>query len=107
MPVFYVYDVRQGNVTPLNRQFKVNRTTAIKGLSEDNPIHQHVESGKQSADQQQAAQYYQQNLNDSYTGLGFVKDIMTSPVLTIQKSESLSSAWVLMQQHMIHHLVEA
>jgi len=105
MPVFYVYDVRQGNVTPLNRQFKVYKTTETTKLSDDNLVHKQTDSGRHNADQQQAAKYYQQNLSDKYNGLGLVKDIMTSPVLTIQKNESLSSAWVVMQQHMIHHLV--
>jgi len=104
MPVFYVHDVRQGNITPLDRRFKVHSVSAGTELNQEQVVHQQPEDGRNRDAQQQAALLYQNNLTTNYDGLGYVKEIMTSPVLTIKKTEYLSSAWRMMRQHEIHHL---
>jgi len=101
MPVFFVHDVRQGYVTPLDRRFRVHDISASTPLNEDQAVNQHP--GKnQHQDAQQTA--HQKSITDKYSGLGQVKGIMTSPVLSISKGQSLSDAWMIMQQHEIHHL---
>jgi len=101
MPVFFIHDVRQGYVTPLNRRFRVHDISASTNLNEDTITHQQPNTNQ---DAQQKAHQFQQNMADKYSGLGQVKSIMTSPVLSIQKEKSLSDAWMIMQLQVIHHL---
>jgi len=101
MPVFFIHDVRQGYVTPLNRRFRVHDISASTNLNEDTITHQQPDSSQGA---QQKAHQFQQNISDKYSDLGQVKSIMTSPVLSIQKEKSLSDAWMIMQLQVIHHL---
>ena len=103
MPVFFIHDVRQGYVTPLDRRFRVHDVSAGTELNEEKTVHQQPNSN-QHQDAQQTAHQFQKNITDKYSGLGQVKSIMTSPVLSIQKEKSLSDAWMIMQLQVIHHL---
>ena len=53
---------------------------------------------------QQAAEYYQNTEANSFKNLGQVKDIMTSPILSINQAKSLADAWHIMEKYEIHHL---
>ena len=101
MPVFFVHDVRQGYVTPLDRRFRVHDVSASTELNEEKTVHQQPDSSQNA---KQKSHQFQQNITDQYSGLGQVKSIMTSPVLSIRKERSLSDAWMIMQKHVIHHL---
>lgn len=135
MPVFFVHDVGHGIITPLNRKFRVREINAPEEVSASRALHPKNESdpddfkhlkylpdnhdssqGKNdrlSAHNEQpsepshkAIQAYQQHSpTNTKLSLGRVKDIMSRPVISILKDQSLDSAWKLMQKHSIHHLV--
>jgi len=116
MAVFFVHDVGSGLVTPLDRKFRVRDIPPTDELNETPRIHDKKSSDAreyQSPDQkeslskrpaQQAAEYYRQAQDKSFIGLGRVKDIMSSPILSIQQDRSLSDAWLIMEKYEIHHL---
>jgi len=119
MPVFFVHDIGgKGLVTPLDRKFRVRDIPPTEEINEIPKIHPKNESSpneyESSAEReknatrsanQQAAQYYQQSQTKAFTNLGRVKDIMSSPVLTITQDKSLEDAWRIMQKYEIHHLL--
>ena len=120
MPVFFVHDVGRGIVTPLDRKFRLREIEPAEELSEVQRIHPKTETNpedfnaygkkdkhhftKPSTSQQKAISAYQEARPDR-SPLGRVKDIMTSPVLNINKGNTLEDAWRIMQKHEIHHLV--
>jgi CBS domain-containing protein len=130
MPVFFVHDVNHGIVTPLDRKFRVreigpaeevNSTRAIHPKQETDPENfkhhydkqrhpgQHMrteEQNEQPAGQQQRAiQAYQEQTTTPKLSLGRVKEIMSHPLISTFQDQNLQSAWHLMQQHEIDHLI--
>ena len=69
-----------------------------------NPDQTPQHSSQQQTSQQQAVQAYRDTQTENQLDLGKVRDIMTNPVFTIQKSQLLGEAWSLMQKYEIHHL---
>lgn len=120
MPVFFVHDVGKGIVTPLDRKFRLREIEPTDELNEIPKIHPKTETNsddfkgyqqknkphytKPSASQQKAISAYQEVKPDR-SPLGKVKNIMSTPVISIAKDETLEEAWRLMQKHEIHHLV--
>jgi CBS domain-containing protein len=120
MPVFFVHDVRQGLVTPLDRKFRVRDIPPVDEVSKSQKIHDKNESNpkeyhsphKDHAQYRQAQpknplaeQYYQAENSASPDSLGCVRDIMSSPVLSITQDHSLADAWKMMAKYEIHHLI--
>lgn len=132
MPVFFVHDVNHGIVTPLDRKFRVreinpvqevNATPAIHPKQETNSEdfkHHYDQLKRQPASEndkkktpgqstnehnQKAIQAYQDHAPQAKLSLGRVKDIMSHPAISIFQDQNLDSAWQLMQQHEINHLV--
>ena len=120
MAVFFVHDVGKGIVTPLDRKFRLRGIEPTDELSEAQKIHPKTDTdiedfkhyskkndqhfAKPPAIQQKAISAYQE-VKPERSPLGAVRNIMTSPVLSISKNTPLEEAWQIMQQHGIHHLV--
>ena len=122
MPVFYIHNAGQDIVKPLSRKFRVREISPTDELNETQAIHSKKESDfseylakkgqKTSQDEksspeptnQQASQLYRETQAGNQLKLGVVRDIMSSPVLTITKSQTLGEAWSMMQKYEIHHL---
>jgi len=121
MPVFFVQDVASGIVTPLDKKFRIRDIQATEKLSETPAIHNKIQSDANeypsqhspaSNEQREATPPLNQNARQSYQQaqaqnepqLGKVKDIMSSPVLTIPLNSNLSEAWKILQKYEIHHL---
>lgn len=133
MPVFFVHDVNHGIVRPLDRKFRVREIDPVENVSKSQAIHskndsdlsdfqsisnqqeessQKEHSGAHNKEQHstelkhKAIQAYQENIPPpSKLNLGKVKDIMSQPIIKIFQDHSLESAWNLMQEHEIHHLI--
>ena len=127
MPVFFVHDVNHGIVKPLDRKFRVREISPAEEVSSSQAIHEKTDSDlsdfqtihsntrkeqggqqqkKSSESTQKAIQAYQENIPASpRLNLGKVKDIMSQPIIKIFQDQSLESAWVIMQEHTIHHLI--
>ncbi len=123
MPVFFVHDVNHGIVTPLDRKFRireinptpeVNPGKAIHDKKDSNPDDfkyppqppEHQKQREQSPGQQRKAiNAYKDHNQASPISLGKVKDIMSRPVIHGFQDQSLETAWKLMLQHEIRHLV--
>lgn len=120
MAVFFVHDVGKGIVTPLDRKFRVRDIPPTEELSEISKVHpkdesnpddfkEHTQddrrfSSEPSPNKQKAISAYQQ-VKLERSPLGRVKNIMSTPVLSISKDKSLEDAWRIMQKYEIHHLV--
>ena len=127
MPVFFVHDVNHGIVKPLDRKFRVREINSVPDVSESQAIHskeasdladfqsvysksnsqeQTPEKNRPSEHSQKAIQSYQANTQrTSKLSLGKVKDIMSQPIIQIFEDQSLESAWMMMQENAIHHLI--
>lgn len=127
MAVFFVHDVNHGIVKPLDRKFRVREINPAQEVTSSQAIHnktssdladfqtihsntskeQNTQQQKQSIENtQRAIQTYQENIPASpKLSLGKVKDIMSQPIITIFQDQSLASAWTLMQEYGIHHLI--
>tara|TARA_R110002072_G_scaffold47597_2_gene130736 strand:- start:3806 stop:4495 length:690 start_codon:yes stop_codon:yes gene_type:complete len=127
MSVFFVHDVNSGIVKPLDRKFRVREINPVQNMTEsqaahskemsDNTDFQSVYSKSSSQEQQsekktptehsqKAIQSYQENIPHSpKLSLGKVREIMSQPVIQIFEDQTLDSAWTLMQEHEIHHLI--
>ena len=128
MSVFFVHDAGRPNVTPLDRKFRVRDIPPTEELSSTQKIHPKQESNpedfkrymktagdakappdealsqaKQQAQQQAAAAY--QTEKSLQSPFGRVKDIMSTPVLSIDQGKSLKDAWKIMAKYEISHLV--
>lgn len=120
MTVFFVHDVGKGIVTPLDRKFRVRDIPPTDELSDISKVHPKDESNpddfkehsqdKQATyseatpNKQRAISAYQET-KPARSPLGRVKNIMSAPVLSINKDKSLEDAWRIMQKYEIHHLV--
>lgn len=126
MPVFFVHDVNHGIVKPLDRKFRVREISPAQEVTSSQAIHTktgselsdfqtiHSKTNNESNQEQKKApeaaqkaiQAYQENIPASpRLNLGKVKDIMSHPIIKIFQDQSLGSAWELMQEHTIHHLI--
>jgi len=122
MSVFYVHDASRGIITPLDRKFRVreisptDELTAVQALHRKDTAHipeqlndqQTTQSDTQTPSNKVASQAYQSASDPDPIGkaldLGRVEDIMTTPVLTADTTQSLADAWQTMQKYEIHHL---
>ena len=127
MSVFYVHDASRGIITPLNRKFRVREISPTDELTAIQPAHrqdsahipdkfddQHAAQGQtpqndtQAPGNKLAAQAYQSTRDPDPIGkilnLGRVENIMTTPVLTADTTQSLADAWQIMQKYEVHHL---
>jgi CBS domain-containing protein len=126
MPVFFVHDVNHGIVKPLDRKFRVREINPVNEVAKSQAVHSKEDSNqsdfqsiypksddeqsnseqKKSPDRSKAIKSYQENIPPpSKLSLGKVKDIMSSPVVKIFHDKTLASAWSLMLEHDIHHLI--
>ena len=134
MPVFFVHDVNHGIVKPLDRKFRVREINPVEEVAKSQAIHpkessdlasfetihskldkqqaqpdekQNQEKAKKTPElSSQAIKTYQANTSPSTKlSLGKVKDIMSQPIVKIFQDQSLESAWNVMQEHDIHHLI--
>lgn len=129
MPVFFVHDVNHGIVKPLDRKFKIREISPVQEATKSQAVHSKEESdlpnfqsvhsntnkdkNEQNAKRtsspeltQKAIQSYQENIPPPPKfNLGKVKDIMSQPVIKIFEDQTLESAWKVMQEHDIHHLI--
>lgn len=126
MSVFFVHDVNHGIVKPLDRKFRVREINPVQAVTESQAVHSKETSdrndfesvyAKANTDEQRkssqtpersqrAIESYQQNTPPtSKLSLGKVKDIMSQPIIQIFEDQKLDSAWQLMQEHDIHHLI--
>lgn len=126
MSVFFVHDVNHGIVKPLDRKFRVREISPVDELAKtqathakdsntaDTELRHQIQQGtrqQQKEEQpkpnsQQAIQAYQENAPaSSKLDLGKVKDIMSDPVISIFRDQTLAAAWTLMQEHGINHVV--
>mgnify|MGYP000566111295 CR=1 FL=1 len=128
MPVFFVHDVNHGIVKPLDRKFRVREVNPAQDTTESQAVHSDETSDRTnfqsiyakpesqehqaedhtpvSEQSQRAIQSYQDNTpHASKLSLGKVKDIMSQPIIQIFENQSLESAWLLMQEQEIHHLI--
>jgi len=117
MAVFFVHDVGRGIVTPLDRKFRVRDIPPTDELTEISATHAKTESDPKNypdvneqknhsqGSNQQAIESYQNTQSNNVMNLGKVKDIMSSPILTMKQDQNLAEAWHLMQKYEIHHLV--
>jgi predicted transcriptional regulator len=120
MAVFFVHDVGKGIVTPLDRKFRVRDIPPTEELSDISRVHPKNESNPD--DFKEHPQHKRQRQAEStntkkraisayletkpvHSPLGRVKNIMSSPVLSINKDKNLEDAWRIMQKYEIHHLV--
>lgn len=120
MAVFFVHDVGKGIVTPLDRKFRVRDIPPTEELSEISKVHPKAETNpddfkdhhkegsltppEHKPSNQKAISAYQDS-KPARSPLGRVKNIMSSPVLSINKDKSLVDAWRIMQKYEIHHLI--
>jgi len=120
MPLFYIHNAGQEPVKPLSRKFRVREISPTDELAKTQAIHPKEETDfsdvladakqekhsvqQEHPNQQQAAQAYRNTQTENQLNLGQVKDIMSKPVLTIKKSQTLGEAWNMMQKYEIHHL---
>lgn len=120
MAVFFVHDVGKGIITPLDRKFRVrdipptdevSETQKVRPKTESNPdefkdYHQTEKHPTEDAsrNKKKAISAYQE-VKPARSPLGRVKNIMSSPVLSISKNKSLEDAWRIMEKYEIHHLV--
>jgi len=123
MPLFYIHSAgTEEPIKPLSRKFRVREILPTDELSKTQATHSKKESDfsevlskakqgtiqeddtQEHSNQQQAAQAYRDTQTGSKLNLGKVRDIMSSPVLTIKKSQTLGEAWGIMQKYEIHHL---
>ena len=122
MSLFYINNAGPEPLKPLSRKFRVREISPAEELSGTQGTHSKEQSDfsnvltkktqntpntqtkNQEQSQQQAAQAYRETQADSQVDFGKVSDIMSNPVLTIQKSQTLGEAWRLMQKYEIHHL---
>lgn len=116
MPVFFVHDVGKGVVTPLSRKFRVREISPTEELTEVQAIHPKKETDfneylpepahKKPPERSNklAAELYRETQSGDHLKLGKVKDIMSTPVLTAKKNQTLGEAWHMMQKYEIHHL---
>lgn len=126
MSVFFVHDVNHGIVKPLDRKFRVREINPVQDVTESQAVHSKETSdrndfqsvyAKANPDEQQkptqtpersqkAIQSYQENTPQaSKLSLGKVKDIMSQPIIQVFEDQNLDTAWQLMQEHDIHHLI--
>ncbi len=131
MPVFFVHDVNHGIVKPLDRKFRVREINPAQEVTKSQAVHSKQEADlpnfqtiyskedQQNSQKKQlkqnlqsaehshkAIQTYQENIPPApKLSLGKVKDIMSQPVIKIFQDQTLESAWHLMQEHDIHHLI--
>jgi len=123
MPLFYIHNAGQEPVKPLSRKFRVREIQPTDELAKTQAIHSKKESDfsdvlaetkknksekysiqQEHPNQQQAAQAYRNTQTENQLNLGQVRDIMSKPVLTIKKNQTLGEAWSMMQKYEIHHL---
>jgi len=123
MTLFYINNAGPEPLKPLSRKFRVREILPTDELSKTQPTHSKGESdfsdvlaktvqekpldhhkNQDHSTQQQAAQAYRDTQTDSQLNFGKVRDIMSNPVFTIQKTQTLGEAWSLMQKYEIHHL---
>ena len=127
MPVFFVHDVNHGIVKPLDRKFRVREISPAQEVSKSQPVHSkdnsnladtgtiYSKSNKEQKNSEQetrpdrsakAIKSYQENIPPPpKLNLGKVKDIMSQPVIKMFQDQTLKSAWNLMQEYSIHHLI--
>ncbi len=120
MAVFFVHDLGKGLVTPLDRKFRVRDIPPTEELNEIQKVHPKTESepedfkdhrrkekhaAAESASTEKKAISAYQEMKPARSPLGRVKNIMSSPVLSINKDKTLEDAWRIMQKYEIHHLV--
>tara|TARA_R110001599_G_scaffold200653_1_gene397413 strand:- start:96 stop:812 length:717 start_codon:yes stop_codon:yes gene_type:complete len=126
MSVFFVHDVNPSTVRPLDRKFRVREISPVQEVSKSQAVHSKDHSShtdaesissksdkgqsnseqKKSPDHSKAIKSYQENIpSPSKLSLGKVKDIMSRPVVKIFQDQTLDSAWSLMLEHDIHHLI--
>ncbi|MDX1450960.1 MAG: CBS domain-containing protein [Oleiphilaceae bacterium] len=111
MAVFFVHDPAKGIVTPLDKRYFQRDIPPTSALTAAAPAHRKV-SNEDATDtytslgskHRAAKQAYAQTLRQSPLKLGKVRDVMSSPVITVSSEEHLSDAWALMQRHEIRHL---
>jgi CBS domain-containing protein len=131
MTLFYINNAAPVPLKPLSRKFRVREISPTDELSNTQAVHSKEESDfddvlaktiqdkpqskyknpeqsyqqpPQPSPQQQAAQAYRDTQTESELDFGNVRDIMSNPVFTIQKNQTLGEAWSLMQKYEIHHL---
>jgi len=123
MTLFYINNAGPEPLKPLSRKFRVREILPTDELSKTAGAHSKEESdfsdvlaktaqgkpqeqhnNQEQSHQQQAAQAYRDTQTGSQLNLGKVRDIMSNPVFTIQKSQTLGEAWSMMQKYEIHHL---
>ena len=132
MTLFYINNALPEPLKPLSRKFRVREISQPDQLSSTQATHSKDDTdfdqllaktvqekshskhkdpdqpsqqpSQQQSSQQQAAQAYRETQTASELNFGEVRDIMTNPVFTIQKSQLLGEAWSLMQKYEIHHL---
>jgi len=123
MTLFYINNAGPEPLKPLSRKFRVREILPTDELSKTQGAHSKEESdfsdvlaktaqdkpqaqhkNQEQSHQQQAAQAYRETQTGSQLNLGKVRDIMSNPVFTIQKSQTLGEAWSMMQKYEIHHL---
>ena len=127
MPVFFVHDVNHGIVKPLDRKFRVREISPTQEVSKSQGVHskdnanlpnfesiysksnkeqKHSEQNNPPDNSAKAIKSYQENIpSATKLSLGKVKDIMSSPVIKIFQEQTLETAWNLMLEHDIHHLI--
>jgi len=123
MTLFYINNAGPEPLKPLSRKFRVREILPTDELNSTKPAHSKNESdfsdvlaktaqgevqeqhnNQEHSHQQQAAQAYRDTQTGSQLNFGKVRDIMSNPVFTIQKTQTLGEAWSLMQKYEIHHL---
>jgi CBS domain-containing protein len=116
MTLFYINNAGPEPLKPLSRKFRVREILPTDELSSTQAIHSKNESDfsdvlaktaehqNQEPSHQQAVQAYRDTQADSEQNFGKVRDLMSNPVLTIQKTQTLGEAFSLMQKYEIHHL---
>jgi len=123
MTLFYINNAGPEPLKPLSRKFRVREILPTDELNSTQPTHSKNESdfsdvlaktaqgksqeqhhNQEHSHQQQAAQAYRDTQTGNQLNLGKVRDIMSNPVFTVQKTQTLGEAWSLMQKYEIHHL---
>ncbi len=111
MAVFFVHDPARGIVTPLDKRYHLRDIPPTSELTETNAIHDKLSEDYPNASHEPlgrkhraAKQAYAQTLSQAPLKLGKVRDVMSSPVITIGRDQTLAQAWELMQRHEIRHL---
>lgn len=123
MTLFYISNAGPEPLKPLSRKFRVREISPTEAASQTQAPHSKDTSdfsdvftkssqGKQKenakpqeqSQQQQAVQAYRETQTDSQLNLGRVRDIMSTNVVTIAKTQTLGEAWDMMQRYGIYHL---